>query len=208
MIPTELQALLQALGGVVSAPWFTALMLVGATVLGVYKRRAAIVGFAKSAYGKVRGTVSGRVGRPTFNPMYVMLILAGVSLLSQRGCDFDWRRFVPNVPSIVTVEGPRTVVVLHETEETTPELSQAFISLRTGENAGYMAAKKHKLLILDDDAKGVDGAPVPLIAKLATEGVGLPAAFILNGDAVVAKKQLAAPTAAVDVMALLKGAGG
>jgi hypothetical protein len=107
------------------------------------------------------------------------------------------------------VPGPRVVVVLHETAEVTSELQQQLTLLQTGANAEYCKAKGHKMRILDDDAKGVDRQPLPLVTRLAAENIPLPSAFVLNGDAILARDHIDSPSnAATEVMDLLKGAGG
>lgn len=107
------------------------------------------------------------------------------------------------------VPGPRTAVVLHESAEVTPDLAQEFALLRSGENAEYIKAKGHNLLILDDDAKGSDGQPVELVAKLNAEGLKPPAVFILSGDSVLSKQSISSHSGAASVvMGALKGAGG
>jgi hypothetical protein len=107
---------------------------------------------------------------------------------------------------VLTPAGPRQIVVLHETAEVTPAQSQMFVALRSGANADYLASKGHKLLILDDDAKGVDGNPAPLVAKLNAESVPPPSLFVLSGERVVFKGAL--PATAEDVLNVVKGAGG
>jgi hypothetical protein len=127
---------------------------------------------------------------------WLALIVGGLMLLNGGG----------DLPFTPAVSGPRTVVILHETAEVTPELSQAFVALRSGDNASYLKSKNHSLLILDDDAVTTGGQPFPLIASLKGEGVPLPATFVLDGKKVVAKSQLTG--GAAQVMELLKGAGG
>jgi hypothetical protein len=107
------------------------------------------------------------------------------------------------LPSIVP--GPRVVVVLHETAETTPAQSQMFVALRSGSNEAYLKEKGHKLLILDDDAVGADDKPLALVAKLSA-ALPPPSVHVLNGEAIVTSKPL--PDNAAGVLDILKGAGG
>jgi hypothetical protein len=54
----------------------------------------------------------------------------------------------PNPPP---APGPKNILVIHETGEISPILSQVFIKLRTGDAQKYLNENKHKLYILDDD---------------------------------------------------------
>ncbi|GIW60128.1 MAG: hypothetical protein KatS3mg087_1194 [Patescibacteria group bacterium] len=56
----------------------------------------------------------------------------------------------PPVPPDIKI-GKRYVVIVHETANASPKLSQLFVSLRSGDVNKYMLEKGHKLYILDQD---------------------------------------------------------
>lgn len=112
----------------------------------------------------------------------------------------------PPVPPVV--EGKRRVVVLHETSDDTPELSQLLVKLRRQEIEQYLRAKGHRLDILDDDQLDSAGRPDSLVSKLKALGVAEPALFILelaSGDVIHQQPLPATPEA---VMEALKSHGG
>jgi hypothetical protein len=129
----------------------------------------------------------------------ILLVASVLNLVYQQGL----------VPGVGEPPGPRTVVVLYETESVTPAFSQELVLLRTGANEAYRAEKGHKILSLDDDAKGPDGQPVPLVARLNTESVTPPAVYVLAGDKILAKQTIKSEDgAAAEVMGVLRGTGG
>lgn len=77
------------------------------------------------------------------------LALGLVVGVSWPGCKCDWTP-VPVEP------GPRTVLILRETDETEPRLAQAVTLLRTGSVSEYLVEHEHAMLVLDDDLPEVD----------------------------------------------------
>jgi hypothetical protein len=131
----------------------------------------------------------------------ILLVVATLNLLWQQG----WLGAV----GVGEPSGPRTVVVLYETENVTPAFSQELVLLRTGANESYRAEKGHRILALDDDSKGPDGQPTPIVAKLNAENVAPPAVFVLAGEKVLAKQTIRNQDgAAAEIMGVLRGAGG
>lgn len=57
---------------------------------------------------------------------------------------------VPGPPGPVK-HGPRLILLIHESDQQTPQLSLLMGYLRSGETEKYLADQQHKLLILDDD---------------------------------------------------------
>lgn len=104
--------------------------------------------------------------------------------------------------------GQRTVVIIRETADSTPELARMIVSLRAGTQAKYLADKGHPLLILDDDAVDQAGKPAAIVEKLRPhfKDIKLPALLILDGERVVNNEPL--PPTADAVIEAVKKAGG
>jgi hypothetical protein len=139
--------------------------------------------------------LSQRIGWLSMAAGGLMLLLGGGSLPSP---------FVPFV-----TDGPRHVVILHETEDNSTAKGLMIAGLRTGDNATYLASKKHRLDILDDP-EDERGQKLPLIEHLESLGVAEPAMFILDGDddPVLYSRTLPPAATAADVMNDLKSHGG
>jgi len=85
----------------------------------------------------------------------------------------------PTPPPII--EGKRLVVVVHEVDDATKEFAN--LRVMTANNsaaAKYFREKGHIVQFLEEEQKGADGQPFPLVEKLKTLGVGVPAVFILD----------------------------
>lgn len=72
----------------------------------------------------------------------------------------DW-----SFPSIVTPSGPRQILLVYESSDTTPELARAITALRVGPAAEYLQSKGHTLDVLDVDAVDGQGNPSPRVAQ-------------------------------------------
>lgn len=107
---------------------------------------------------------------------------------------------VPPVP--VVVDGPLSVVILHETADQMPADSALYVQLRGGEFDSYLRGKGHKLVILDDDTQ------TPLVQSLAGQGVPLPAMFILDQRTGKVVAKMPRPATPAAVMEALKANGG
>lgn len=55
--------------------------------------------------------------------------------------------------------GPRSLAIIHQSQEDTHEQGRMFVELRDGGNADYLKSKGHKLEILDADSVDEDGNP-------------------------------------------------
>lgn len=105
--------------------------------------------------------------------------------------------------------GKRTVVILHESEDATPQFSRMVNGLRSGDNAKYLKDRGHTLLIIDDDTTDEIGRPLEVVTQLSADGLPMPALFVLDeGGAVVHKQPLSPEANAAGVMEVLKGNGG
>lgn len=107
-------------------------------------------------------------------------------------------------PGPPVVEGKRHLVIIRETEDSTPDLALLLTDLRDGEHAAYLSSKGHKLDILDDDLSA------PIVANLRPQlaGMTMPALFILDAatGAMVHKQTL--PASAAEVINVVKAHGG
>lgn len=117
-----------------------------------------------------------------------------------RGCD--------GVTPVSLADGPRHVVILHETEHNSVPFGVMVNNLRTGQNKAYLDLKEHRLDIVDDLDDG--SPPPPLIAQLEQKGIPEPAVYVLDGDddPVLYAAPLPPAASAADVMAILKSHGG
>lgn len=115
---------------------------------------------------------------------------------------------VPPGPTPPVVEGKRRVVILHETSDNTPELSQLFVKLRRQDVEQYLQSKGHRLDILDDDQVTHEGTPDPLVVRLNGLGQALPALFILDLTSGEVIHKQALPATPEAVMEVLKTHGG
>lgn len=85
------------------------------------------------------------------------------------------------LPTPDVVPGARTVVIIHESADKTPELGSLIINLRKrgGTAQAYLAGKGHSLYILDDDLQN----------KWALAPQQVPALFILDSTGKVLFEQ-------------------
>lgn len=124
------------------------------------------------------------------------------------GCSFQGCEYKPEPPPVVVpevVEGPRTVLMIRETDETEPNLAQAVTLLRNGDYAAYMAEKEHGMLILDDDLPEV-GKYIPPAQHDETWVLILNDGQLLHAESV--KLDGDAKAIAEQVMTALKAHGG
>lgn len=130
------------------------------------------------------------------NVLGLAIIAAGAWLLWSGG---NW-----SIPGFVPA-GPKTVLIVRETEDTTPEQAIVATGLRAGAHADYLKSKGHSLLILDDDAVNEAGQPLPLLAKFKPYSV--PELLIVSPpDRLIHREPL--PASADAVMAAIKAKGG
>lgn len=108
------------------------------------------------------------------------------------------------VPGIVS-GGPRTVLIVHESNDQTPAFGEMVRDLRTGPHAAYLTSKSHKLLILDDETPGPDGQPSAILAPYRPYAV--PELIIAKPDGALIKRQ-PLPANAGAVIEAIKAQGG
>lgn len=115
----------------------------------------------------------------------------------------------PTPPPIT--EGKRLVVVLHEVDDQ----SSAFANLKvsTANNsaaAKYFRDKGHTVQFLEEEQKGADGQPYPLVEQLKALNVGVPAIFVLDPatKAVIYKQKLEPGVTADNLVEYTKRGGG
>lgn len=129
-------------------------------------------------------------------------------ILGIQGCaDREPVKPVVVVPEVQ--DGPRQILIVHESLDRTPEVAAIFTALRAGEPAKYIADNGHTLAILDDDTGNPDGAPAEILAKhkAAIDLAGLPCVLIIDpAGKVLGSSKL--PESADGVIELLKRHGG
>lgn len=123
-----------------------------------------------------------------------------------------WRVTGGELPTPGPSEGKRTVLVVREASESTPEQARMIVALRTGAHAEYLKSKGHVIYVLDDDSVDKDGNPSPVVQAWKAElaGLTMPVVLVIDtaGNNLIHKQSLAATATADDVMALLKAHGG
>lgn len=90
----------------------------------------------------------------------------------------------PTPPPVVTppVAGLRTLYLIHETGDTTPQLASIVAQLRAGEPAKYLTSKQHGLRILDDESLAEAKATSPVLAQWLAKVEGKPLPCLLIAD--------------------------
>lgn len=126
------------------------------------------------------------------------LVLAAYSL-GGKGCDVTWPVIVPT-PVVPVVEGPRDVLIVHETATDGPAFARLKSNLRSGAAYDYLKAKGHTLLIQDQD----DGSPVIKQWQAELTGQTLPVILISAKGKLLAKQTLPATATADDVLTIIK----
>lgn len=113
----------------------------------------------------------------------------------------------PDPPPDPTPAGPRTVLIVHETAETTAEWARTINALRTGPQSQYLKDKQHRLFILDDDSVGSDGRPSLESWSKVLAGMALPVVMVLDEQAkvVIHKESVAKDTTADRILGIVKG---
>lgn len=118
----------------------------------------------------------------------------------------------PPVPPDPTPAGSRSLFIIRETAETTPQLARLVTSLRSGPSADYLKSKGHTLTILDDDAVGSDGKPSRFVEAWRPHfaNLALPALIIYDSktQAILLKVSIGPTATAAEVITSLKAHGG
>lgn len=108
--------------------------------------------------------------------------------------------------------GPRIVLLVRETSDVTPQLANAETLLRDGPAADYLAAKRHRLLILSDDIPLPDKAPASVKAGFAKAKSAMPSVAVCvasdSEKGVVGVEQIKPTATADDILAVVKKHGG
>lgn len=135
------------------------------------------------------------------------LVLAGVIALAAWGAA-NYKPPVPPEPvpptPIPVVVDKLDVLIVRETEDTTPELARAITSLRSGPSAEYLAGKGHRLQVLDDDATDAAGQPVKVLQPFAPFAV--PELLLLADGTLIHRQAL--PATADEVISVIRAHGG
>jgi len=105
--------------------------------------------------------------------------------------------------NVVVPSGKQTIMVVHESESSTPWLGNLAVALNSGEAAKYIADGGHKYLFLDKDTVGYDDKPLPILERFKPYAV--PELIIANetGESLILRKPC--PQTAAEVIALSKG---
>lgn len=108
-------------------------------------------------------------------------------------------------PPVVPTPGKRVVAIIHESQETTPQLAQLKVKIRTGPIGQYLFDKGHTLLILEDDHGTVVKPWMDLL-----QGVQLPAVVIKDpaSPAVIAKRSIMVNDTADTLLSYIRQHGG
>lgn len=105
---------------------------------------------------------------------------------------------------VFVTEGPRHVMIPHETADDTPAIANELAALRMGTHEAYLKSKGHTLDILDDDKLGPDGQPPALLNKF--KPYALPEVLVIQPpDKLLARQPFTTADAAIE---LLKKNGG
>ena len=132
----------------------------------------------------------------------ILCLIVGVSsLVYQRGCD---------VPVIGVTDGPKLIAVVMPTEDSNPSADMLVLELRAGDPAKYLKEKAHTLVVLDDEQKGADKNPDPLVEALRPlfETTGLPATFVMDPETWKVYGQFKLPATGPEWLDALKKSGG
>lgn len=118
----------------------------------------------------------------------------------------------PDPPPVPVVEGKRSILIVRETADATPDVARMITALRTPPHADYLKSKGHTLAILDDDSVDENGNPSPLVEAWRPHfaGMTLPVVFVIDpaGGKLIHKQSIPSTATADDVMQILKGNGG
>ena len=127
-----------------------------------------------------------------------LLILGAALLLATHGmsgCPVN-----PPVVVVPVIEGPRDVLIVHETATDGPAFARLKSNLRSGASYDYLKSKGHTLLIQDPD----DGSPVIKQWQAELAGLKLPAIIISAKGKLLLKKSLSDGADANEVIGLIK----
>ncbi len=103
--------------------------------------------------------------------------------------------------------GPIHGVIVHESQQDTPDFSIFVGALRNGDSAKYWSTDNRYLDIFDEDAKDENG--VPRVKKEDVAPLDLPALLIYSKDGkLIHHEHLTKSATAASVMAIAKGWGG
>ena len=87
----------------------------------------------------------------------------------------------PLVPPTPVVSGRRTILLVHEAQEVTPQMNRTELDLTTGDGWKYLVSKKHDMLILSDDRGIPTNYPAGVQAAFQkAKGLTLPSIAIID----------------------------
>jgi len=156
--------------------------------------------------------------------MRFRLLLSLILLTSSLGCGILFPPIVPPGPTpdppgpiIPVPAGAKVVLILHESQQQTPEFSRLKTNLQTKSDvASYLASKGHTMFVLDIDSTDPDGKPLETIARLKPK-IGMKALPVLIVGPKSSAGKIGEPTyveslpnaaVAADVLAVVKKQGG
>lgn len=112
------------------------------------------------------------------------------------------------------IGGPVAVhaVIVHETSDDTPQLSVAFVRLRSGDTAKTLKDLGHTLTIVDQNAVDENGKEAAVITLAKPHLSGSPLPVLLNfqdgTERLISKQSLDPKATDADVLAAIRKAGG
>lgn len=108
--------------------------------------------------------------------------------------------------------GQRIVLIVHETQDDTPDFSRVLVQLRSGTEADYLKKQGHKLYILDDDTRDTNGQKPGVLEKYDSDiqSVGLPAMLVIDPktEKLIKSRRLQEGVTASNVTEYIRQAGG
>jgi hypothetical protein len=102
-------------------------------------------------------------------------LLAAVLMLFVGRVEVPWPVIVPPPgpapgpvvpPVVVPTKGPRTAIIVRESNDDTTAFSEMIDAFRNGPNAEYLRAQGHSLFVLDDDDVDAAGKPLAVLEAL------------------------------------------
>lgn len=130
--------------------------------------------------------------------------IAGILLLIYAAWAFGLFGPSDNVVTVIEEPGARYMMIVRETADSSPELTNEFLSLRNGELADYLRTKHHQLSIYDLQKEDAGGKPPALLE--ANKPYVMPEVLIFTPpDKLLVREPFVTANAAID---LLKKHGG
>lgn len=119
-----------------------------------------------------------QVGSFVAGLLVMLLVTRGVAMLPALPSVLKWP-----ISVVAPVSGPREIILAYESQNASPELKGALVSLRSGPVADRLKSKQHTLGIVDLDEKDKDGNPTPAVVAWKRQFPGLQNPAIVIRDA-------------------------